>query len=966
MKNMNFFVVSPNVYNDGNIDFYLNEMRERQIVIMGYSKEDGNKWVNMFNNTMKIGDCIIVARGANWQKQVFFAGIVSSNAMPYTEDGESLYREIQFLTDLNSDEIPFNTDCAFGASRQSGSIYQLKPVVNSADKAVADVVSALITKTVSEHLNKKRSYSLKEISTWPNDLVSLPGIQRGLVWKPAQVELLWDSILRGFPIGTFTLSESDTSTSNTSQYYLMDGQQRFNTIALGFSDIQEKAPILWLDIIPQIPTSSTRKYMIRLTTMAHPWGYKDDDNCSALSTSEKRTFLNNIGRKSVYKETLRPIECYPYKAHKPVPLSWLLNASTINDEKFCYDLEQKLKNTKLSLPYKQFTNEDIDSLKNDYFNLFKNLKQYRVGVSIISSEAINKATDEENIKDQPESLEVLFRRIGTGGTQITQEELNYSAIKAYWPQELREENDRVAEKYMNPERLVRLVFRLALTDINLSEFEKDLSIKRIRKIAQDKDSNEFKIISEWYRKTENGSRISKVMDRVNSWLTYDNCPKFLRTSIARNSPDVYLLMMFFASQFENEQFTETQILFLQSVAYYLHWLAGNNKGVCVNTILREYQKAVSSNENPSPFYGISAGIQECVRLNSLPLICSTPEIEEMKCNSQGGIENPNEQFGYIWELTSKNREMLLYAQREYLNEKFPNYDPAQRGMWEQHNRPWDLDHIVPQDWISNKRGKYREYCKKWLWMNGNFAAISFESNRSKSNQSDWDEYDSHSKMLLFLDEIKKITPDVTYNEDQANLFGEITFLRTRAIYYKCYEMLFRAFWGDRVSPSDNPFLLLLPTHGTPFGGSAKENWSECIASRRELLINIQNELRGRGYGTAFRWADDKYSMKEFEINVDTRSHDMDWCHAWVTIGFTPDDTHYICVCTQDGQTLEVGIRKHPNESKLNGSTIPDVDGYETINNDWWYIERDVNVSDMSVDDLCDELLKLNDYFIQKQ
>ena len=178
MKNMNYFVVSPNVYNDGNIDFYLKEMHERQIVIMGYSKEDGNKWVKMFDSTMKIGDCVIVARGANWQKQVFFAGIVSSNAMPYTDDGESLFREIQYLTDLNSEEIPFNINCAFGASKQSGSIYQLKPDANPADKSVTDAVSALITKTVSEHLNKKRSYSLKEISTWPNALVSLPGIQR--------------------------------------------------------------------------------------------------------------------------------------------------------------------------------------------------------------------------------------------------------------------------------------------------------------------------------------------------------------------------------------------------------------------------------------------------------------------------------------------------------------------------------------------------------------------------------------------------------------------------------------------------------------------------------------------------------------------------------------------------------------------------------------------------------------------
>ena len=45
---------------------------------------------------------------------------------------------------------------------------------------------------------QKTDWTLKEISEWTHkdSIVSIPAIQRGLVWKPQQVELLWDSILR--------------------------------------------------------------------------------------------------------------------------------------------------------------------------------------------------------------------------------------------------------------------------------------------------------------------------------------------------------------------------------------------------------------------------------------------------------------------------------------------------------------------------------------------------------------------------------------------------------------------------------------------------------------------------------------------------------------------------------------------------------------------------------------------------
>ena len=55
---------------------------------------------------------------------------------------------------------------------------------------------------------KNLSYTLWQIASWTSaeSEVLIPALQRGLVWKPRQVEILWDSILRGFPFGPFILS----------------------------------------------------------------------------------------------------------------------------------------------------------------------------------------------------------------------------------------------------------------------------------------------------------------------------------------------------------------------------------------------------------------------------------------------------------------------------------------------------------------------------------------------------------------------------------------------------------------------------------------------------------------------------------------------------------------------------------------------------------------------------------------
>src|SRR5213083_506765 len=109
--------------------------------------------------------------------------------------------------------------------------------------------------------------SLKEIASWevsalgPSQIVARPpSLQRGLVWETSQIELLWDSILRGFPIGSFVLCEPLKGQERRRPkrvrdqrvtHHLLDGQQRGYAITLGFSDPFERStavtPVLWLD-----------------------------------------------------------------------------------------------------------------------------------------------------------------------------------------------------------------------------------------------------------------------------------------------------------------------------------------------------------------------------------------------------------------------------------------------------------------------------------------------------------------------------------------------------------------------------------------------------------------------------------------------------------------------------------------------------------------------------------------------
>ena len=118
---------------------------------------------------------------------------------------------------------------------------------------------------------KKPTYTLEEIASWhESNTVSLPTVQRGFVWRPFQIENLWDSILRGYPLGAFVLY------CDNNNLQLLDGQQRATAISLGFANETFKESLKFYSVFIDLESPSdedSRKFIFRVITRSHPWGY---------------------------------------------------------------------------------------------------------------------------------------------------------------------------------------------------------------------------------------------------------------------------------------------------------------------------------------------------------------------------------------------------------------------------------------------------------------------------------------------------------------------------------------------------------------------------------------------------------------------------------------------------------------------------------------------------------------------
>lgn len=349
--------------------------------------------------------------------------------------------------------------------------------------------------------------TILEKATTSNE-ITLPTVQRGFVWKPYQIENLWDSLLRGYPVGSFVLSNKINSEN---QYELLDGQQRASAICLGFYNplLENRNPeifktsneniMIFIDLMKPDFDNDNRKYFFRVITKSHPWGYNRQENQKVLESNDRNDAMRayKIENNDYFNKPLKGF--WPYDSYKPIPFGLFMNAKNKEDvKKLIQDWKKYLKveirvkanevNTECYSEneiyddvQKMLKEQSIPRLFLDTSHLYLNEKTkstepYRKN----KSEETNDTNNEQNndneqrkIEDRNISeVENLFIRLNSGGTPLRGEELNYSILKAHILPDLQIKIEDSCKGIFYPARFITIAFRL-FNNINVNNNTND-------------------------------------------------------------------------------------------------------------------------------------------------------------------------------------------------------------------------------------------------------------------------------------------------------------------------------------------------------------------------------------------------------------------------------------------------------------------------------------------------------------
>ncbi len=294
--------------------------------------------------------------------------------------------------------------------------------------------------------------------------IVLPMIQRGFVWKPAQIIDLWDSLLQGMPIGTLMVSEMDKhvarldlpgvrpggasgAADDRQALGLVDGQQRTLAMLMGWMPFVSGASRyrLWVDFGDEPPAG--HRLRLRVTTRNQPFGYRRDNPNDRLSMDDRRC------ARQVYEvdkhlpgamlEVARP---HPAGARISLPLDFaeVLNAwRALSPEVWKLEIRRQLESIEmldcraghvgLKAVWPELDDEArrgvearIDQLADGLTRLFKaEIPLLRVDPAFFS-------VDRANFIEPP--LASLFKRIGSNATQLSNADYIYSVLKHLMPE----------------------------------------------------------------------------------------------------------------------------------------------------------------------------------------------------------------------------------------------------------------------------------------------------------------------------------------------------------------------------------------------------------------------------------------------------------------------------------------------------------------------------------------------------
>lgn len=625
----------------------------------------------------------------------------------------------------------------------------------------------------------------------------IPSLQRGAVWKPKQIEMLWDSLMRGFPVGSFIVCPHSPQekqilrqgihacaselTAPPFTHQLLDGQQRANAIALGYLDPKSHgAASLWLDLLGDC--REDRRYLFRVTTQAHPWGYSKD--FSKLSAGAIRDALGDCGSDAIQAVSGRKqtYGFWPADAVLPVPVVWLLDpalgfAAMLSGVEVLAKLRAHASSISPSFYARLLQALEQATLSNAQW------KRMSLGLSRLSSarlialevaEEVLKDAEGETQEEQGSNVEHLFTRLNSGGTVLDGSELSYSLIKAYWPEI--ESKIAALPRVDTEARLASLAFRDALSlDPIQDGFARNLKIAEMRRIALADAADQLESAFENRQKIrfhldlDPSEPSPTVFPFLKDLLALkgmlEECPQhpfglhpFLRNDLLGGNPELVLLLLHIVRRLNPSPDNPLHRKRVIGFATALHWFAGGTESerrFAASQAARHFGK----DADWSQFHGILGAChlegKGMIRLVSPGVLeglippFNASLVEFLRARSdhlwtfwrelsitQGQGDTPKD-WPFVERLKSLRR-LLVYSQRAFMSVQFANYDTVEVGAWDDHNRPWDYDHVLPQSVLYNMKREglvFKKTADEWLNTIGNMRVWPLSGNRSRQNET---------------------------------------------------------------------------------------------------------------------------------------------------------------------------------------------------------------------------------------
>lgn len=599
----------------------------------------------------------------------------------------------------------------------------------------------------------------------------IPILQRNWVWSANKIITFWDSLYREIPVGSIILNKKNGTykirrgrmaddiksknidTIDTITHELLDGQQRTTAIATAFSDPWDgkfngnPPAMLWVSL------DKNNKLKFYLTTKQHPWGF--DDNGKRLSPNKR-----NDAIKELFKE-----EDKNYNQSKAYPFI------CIENEERAYPLCKIIKH---------INNGNSDLKLEDYINKIHNK---------ISTEEYNSIRNEiEEILNNYElpcviseikgdDIELAFTRLNTQGEILDGEELRYSIIKAKWGEAEKFINEVENESKLFPASrtiitYLRLVESLKQTDNNnklppyrdnLDDFKKNINIADL---------------------TSNYGIGINLFQKLNSLIRYSNEKDFKLSAPLINflgndtkNRDIIFIFLYWLLKIENDTLSVEQEKIALGALTLMSWFSSSPSKIIEKlwNKINEIKEDIGAIKDfwANYFYDIVFENNESKEIEIYPAV-SPKKLKEI-IDDTFIIEKSKEFYlqtnmYYLYDLGNNPSKKILdkfsqnellsknfwwqtinniirssmnhpylayYFQRHYMDKEFQDFDPTLTTKQNDIQRPWDIDHIIPQNKISQSS---KCLYKFWIHSVGNYCAMDYSRNRRKSDKDINEDY----------------------------------------------------------------------------------------------------------------------------------------------------------------------------------------------------------------------------------